>query len=215
MLAGDVIDPEVAFLLGKDTNTFRDMLQGLLQGSEALRIARVSDAELRGKLGELGSRLQGVPAGGERRSSATMQRLVDRQARDARPVQRQRDAAAAPPSSWPTTYERRLEAARTCNCDRRWRRVSLLALAVLLLIGKVYLDDSRRRARATASGENKRNQEAILRLLNEMGNLADGDLTVRAKVTEDITGAIADSINYTIDELRTPGGAASPTRRSR
>ena len=41
-----------------------------------------------------------------------------------------------------------------------------------------------------------------MRLLNEMGDLADGDLTVRAKVTEDITGAIADSMNYTIEELR-------------
>jgi len=36
-----------------------------------------------------------------------------------------------------------------------------------------------------------------------MGDLADGDLTVKAQVTEDITGAIADSMNYTIDELRT------------
>ena len=50
MLAEAVIDPEVSFLLGKDTNGFRDILQGLLQGSEALRIQRVSDAELRGKL---------------------------------------------------------------------------------------------------------------------------------------------------------------------
>ena len=53
MLAGDIVDPEVAFLLGKDTNTFRDTLQGLLQGNEALRIARVGDAEMRGKLSEL------------------------------------------------------------------------------------------------------------------------------------------------------------------
>jgi twitching motility protein PilJ len=44
-------------------------------------------------------------------------------------------------------------------------------------------------------------QQAILRLMNEMGDLADGDLTVRATVTEDITGAIADSVNYTIEEL--------------
>jgi twitching motility protein PilJ len=36
-----------------------------------------------------------------------------------------------------------------------------------------------------------------------MGNLADGDLTVQASVTEDVTGAIADSINFTIEELRT------------
>jgi twitching motility protein PilJ len=42
-----------------------------------------------------------------------------------------------------------------------------------------------------------------LRLLNEMGDLAEGDLTVQATVTEDITGAIADSVNYAIEELRT------------
>src|SRR5690606_15464161 len=53
MLASDAVDPEVAFLLGKDTNTFRDMLQGLMQGDEALRIARVADPEIRGRLAEL------------------------------------------------------------------------------------------------------------------------------------------------------------------
>lgn len=50
--------------------------------------------------------------------------------------------------------------------------------------------------------ENDRNQQAILRLLDELGDLADGDLTVNASVTEDFTGAIADSINYAIDQLR-------------
>src|ERR1700681_3831136 len=77
-----------------------------------------------------------------------------------------------------------------------------LLVVVLALMALVVLADSRRSA-AEAESENKRNQEAILRLLNEMGVLADGDLTIRAKVTEDITGAIADSMNYTIDELRT------------
>ena len=48
-----MIDPEVSFLLGKDTNTFRDTLQGLLNGSDALRIQRVSDSELRAKLAEM------------------------------------------------------------------------------------------------------------------------------------------------------------------
>jgi twitching motility protein PilJ len=79
---------------------------------------------------------------------------------------------------------------------------ALLALGTLLLLGKVFLDDARVRA-FESEDENKRNQEAILRLLNEMGNLADGDLTVQASVTEDVTGAIADSINFTIEELRT------------
>src|ERR1700749_2256595 len=50
--------------------------------------------------------------------------------------------------------------------------------------------------------ENERNQEAIMRLLDELSSLADGDLTVQATVTEDITGAIVDSINYAIEALR-------------
>ncbi|MBZ4193879.1 MAG: methyl-accepting chemotaxis protein [Candidatus Contendobacter sp.] len=50
--------------------------------------------------------------------------------------------------------------------------------------------------------QNRRNQDAILRLLDELGNLAEGDLTVQASVTEDITGAIADSVNYAIEALR-------------
>jgi twitching motility protein PilJ len=79
---------------------------------------------------------------------------------------------------------------------------AILALVCLVLLGKVFLDDARMRA-FESENENKRNQEAILRLLNEMGNLADGDLTVQASVTEDVTGAIADSINFTIEELRT------------
>jgi twitching motility protein PilJ len=70
-----------------------------------------------------------------------------------------------------------------------------------VLLGKLFLDSVRMRALENER-ENRRNQEAILRLLNEMGALADGDLTVRATVTENVTGAIADSINFTIEELR-------------
>jgi len=79
---------------------------------------------------------------------------------------------------------------------------ALLALICIFLLVKVSHDDARVHS-LESEGENKRNQEAILRLLNEMGNLADGDLTVQASVTEDVTGAIADSINFTIEELRT------------
>ncbi len=78
----------------------------------------------------------------------------------------------------------------------------LLGIGSLVLFGFVNNNESRRRVQ-TSEAENKRNQEAILRLLNELGDLADGDLTANATVTEDITGAIADSINFTIDELRT------------
>ncbi len=81
----------------------------------------------------------------------------------------------------------------------------LLGLAVILGIG--LLVSSIRAARLASSAilqadQNERNQQAILRLLDELGSLADGDLTVEATVTEDITGAIADSINYAIEALR-------------
>ena len=76
-----------------------------------------------------------------------------------------------------------------------------VALAFLVLLGLALKRDSDIR-REAAESINKRNQGAILRLLDEMGNLADGDLTQYATVTEDITGAIADSVNFTIDALR-------------
>jgi twitching motility protein PilJ len=76
-----------------------------------------------------------------------------------------------------------------------------LTLLLLLMISKEYLDDAQRRAK-TAEQANKQNQTAILRLMNELSDLAEGDLTIRATVSEDITGAIADSVNYTAEELR-------------
>jgi len=76
----------------------------------------------------------------------------------------------------------------------------LLVLALMLLV-KTNLDDTRRRGEEAAR-MNSQNQNAILRLMNELGDLADGDLTVRATVTEDVTGAIADSLNYTTEEFR-------------
>lgn len=76
-----------------------------------------------------------------------------------------------------------------------------LALAAIIFIGLVSMRETRMRLAETAA-TNDRNQAAILRLLDEIGDLADGDLTVQATVTEDFTGAIADSINFTIDQLR-------------
>ncbi|MGD8555722.1 MAG: methyl-accepting chemotaxis protein [Chromatiales bacterium] len=76
-----------------------------------------------------------------------------------------------------------------------------LAVLIALLLGYLLVNDARNRERETGE-QNTQNEEAILRLLDEMADLADGDLTVKATVTENITGAIADSINFTIEELR-------------
>jgi twitching motility protein PilJ len=78
-----------------------------------------------------------------------------------------------------------------------------LAAAILATLAWTYLkSDNVRRSSELRVRENERNQEAIMRLLDELSSLADGDLTVQATVTEDITGAIADSINYAIEALR-------------
>jgi twitching motility protein PilJ len=87
---------------------------------------------------------------------------------------------------------------------RTWILVLLAAATILLAaLAWVFLKSmSDRRSTELRVRENERNQEAIMRLLDELSSLADGDLTVQATVTEDITGAIADSINYAIEALR-------------
>ncbi len=83
--------------------------------------------------------------------------------------------------------------------------LGLLALSVVLLGVLAWVYSKTLGVRKNSElrvRENERNQEAIMRLLDELSNLADGDLTVQATVTEDITGAIADSINYAVEALR-------------
>ncbi len=83
--------------------------------------------------------------------------------------------------------------------------LALLTLAALLVAALAWVYSKtadKRRSNELRVRENERNQEAIMRLLDELSSLADGDLTVQATVTEDITGAIADSINYAIEALR-------------
>ncbi len=92
---------------------------------------------------------------------------------------------------------------------------ALLALICGWGLSKVNLDESRNIAKRAeqqradaerleqeAKRQNEQNQAAILRLMNELQEVADGDLTVQVTVSEDITGAIADSVNYTVEELR-------------
>lgn len=79
--------------------------------------------------------------------------------------------------------------------------LGVVAVVLLIILGLAMLRDAR--SRESAVGEqNQRNQEAIRRLLDEMMDLADGDLSIEATVTEDITGAIADSVNQAVEEMR-------------
>lgn len=191
------IDPEEAFLLGKDIASFQVIVSGLMNGSEALRLAPVKDVEARRLVGEIGETYQDFAVHATKILS-NMQGLVE-----AKNAQRNlfKDG------------DRMLDATRKLTDTYNDNAVGGITIIVVVLVlgsfamtfavlfARALLENAKKRA-AESEQENKRNQEAILRLLNEMGDLAEGDLTVRAGVTEDITGAIADSINYAIDELR-------------
>ena len=101
---------------------------------------------------------------------------------------------------------------------RALNTTTALALGMLIVIALVMIGvqsgvDARRRLEQTAQ-TSERNQQAILRLLDELAGLADGDLTTTATVTEDFTGAIADAINFTIDQLRAIVSSINTTSRN-
>ena len=198
LASADEIDPEVAFLLGKDGTAFRDVVNGLAKGSDALRLAPVRSDDARATLVELAKRFGDYETGVNAILASMANLVVAKQA--ARSIDNEAESLLTDTTRLAQQYE---SATRSRALMLGLAiAFALIALACLALIAKVFLDDARLRAQ-DSEHENKRNQEAILRLLNEMGNLADGDLTVQASVTEDVTGAIADSINFTIEELRT------------
>lgn len=193
----NAIDPDVTFLLGKDTNTFREQLEQLQkmtsEGSDAKAklneleaVAKDNLAAVSAILGSIQLLVQAKQAGSQifQDSSALLEKTT---------------ALTEGYNGAYTGFFTWVSLAIIVS--------ALLAVACLALMAKTYNDDIARRHKAAEqlrdAAETERNgtQQAILRLMNEMGDLADGDLTVRATVTEDITGAIADSVNYTIEEL--------------
>ena len=189
------VDPEVAFVLGKDTNTLRELLGQLKQSG--------LDTESRDKLAELdkaGQDSLGAIGGilGNIQLVVQAKLAGSRIFQDSGKLLAQTEQLADGYSAKTTGFN--LYSLLLIACGAA-------GLVLLTLIAKIYRDDialRRREAeqqRASAEHERNHTQQAILRLMNEMGDLADGDLTIRATVTEDITGAIADSVNYTIEEL--------------
>jgi len=88
-----------------------------------------------------------------------------------------------------------------------WLGIVSGILALVSIVGLLYslyrIRQREQESRYQTQVEyNSRNQQAIMRLLDEISSLGEGDLTVKATVTEDMTGAIADAINYAVDELR-------------
>ena len=205
------VSPEAVFLLGKDLNSFKEIAQGLLDGSPELRLSGSKDTQTRERLVALIALYEKtrVQAGA---ILGNLQGLVS--AREAQ--------AAIIADSEP--LRRDLEELQTMLSTQSGlgvgALVTLMAAALVALLSAAGLarlqvvDSQQRQAFAEeqrldaksqeqdAKRVNDANQAAILRLMNELQTVAEGDLTQEATVTEDITGAIADSVNYTVEELR-------------
>ncbi|WP_028456463.1 methyl-accepting chemotaxis protein [Chitinilyticum litopenaei] len=196
-LASELINPDVVFLLGKDVATFKDIVDGFLEGSDELGLRPVSSSSLVTELG------------GIKTSFADFEKVVTSFSKNMQPlvntrlanqnIVKQSENLLNDTKELAEAYENKAGNLITTVLEIV---LAVLAAGSLYLLIRVFNQESVRR-RMNSEAENRKNQDAILRLLNEMSDLADGDLTVRASVTEDLTGAIADSINYTIEELRT------------
>jgi twitching motility protein PilJ len=205
------VSPEAVFLLGKDLNSFKEIAQGLLDGSAELRLAGSKDPQTRERLqalmqlyeqtrtqaGAILGNLQGLVSAREAQSAIIA---------DSEPLRRSLQDLQGKLSS------------QTGLGFWSWLALalsSIFAVACAWGLAYVQLQDSRKRQTVAeqqrleaeqqeqeAKRVNDANQAAILRLMNELQTVAEGDLTQEATVTEDITGAIADSVNYTVEELR-------------
>ncbi len=180
-----------------DANVFGRVLNGMKNGNLAMGISKVTDPEARKSLEEVTELFDFV--------SGSVKEIFE-----ASPaLSKARVATKAILEDSPLLLEsisRVTDDIATLPSTRPVNNMVLLivggsALVLLLLIGIQVNQVTNRRLKQTGE-TNERNQNAILRLLDELADLADGDLTTTATVTEDFTGAIADSINYTIDQLR-------------
>jgi twitching motility protein PilJ len=220
LLSGEGVNPETAFLLGKDTNTFRDLLDGLTNGSDALHIAPVRDPETRDRLNEL------------QKQFAAFQQQIGSLLGNLQKIVASKQAEQQVFKENEGLRNSVLELQQGYAEEDRARRVNAVFMVIMAILAAIFLgamavavigntraqaiEAERRRAEAQrqeeeAKRQNDANQAAILRLMNELQEVADGDLTTQATVSEDITGAIADSVNYTVEELRTLVGRINTT----
>ncbi|MBI6855961.1 methyl-accepting chemotaxis protein [Pseudomonas lijiangensis] len=197
VLSGDETAVQAADAFGRDASQFGRVLNGMLEGNSSMRIAQVEDRDARARLAEISELFEFV-SGSVDEILETSSELF--QVREASGNIFNTSQTLLEKASVLASGLENLATTRSANSIGEYV-LGLLALMSIILIGLVMVRETNRQLRETAQ-KNERNQNAIMRLLDEIENLADGDLTVTASVTEDFTGAIADSINYSIDQLR-------------
>lgn len=193
----------------RNVNLFGRVLKGMREGDTRLGVDRVSIPDSAGKLTELTDLFKTI--------ETETTRIVDKASElvkvqsAAQSIADNGDALLEAASKLLEAYAGGSRQVRLLGIPLSYQIAYILGvIALVLLIVLFYIQNNASRGRLIEAElrkqeteeQNRRNQDAILRLLDELGNLAEGDLTVQASVTEDITGAIADSVNYAIEALR-------------
>ena len=203
MLIADKVDPEVSFMLGRDTAAFGNLLKELRTSSAPPRggvasdnIGEVLNLALEQSFEEFSTAVSAI--------LGDLQALADAKDASRRIVAQHSERLLQATQTLKQSYEQELEDATGVL---PYLILGLIQLVLLWQMVALYFGDERLRrenAELQANAEqarNQANQNAIMRLMDEMQNFAQGDLRGRATVSEDITGAIADTINYTVEEL--------------
>ncbi len=197
VLQGGVGSSAAAERFGRDAALFGRVLKGMLKGDRKMNVRRVRDPDARDKLKEVSEHFETVRELVSRILEQTPS-LFGAQKASTNMVKKS-EALLETTTSLQDAYTQ-LDANRLITTTTG-NMLGAMALLILIWLGIKIQTDTRKRLAETAA-QNKQNQDAIMTLLDEIGDLANGDLTTSATVTEDITGAIADAINYTIDQLR-------------
>lgn len=205
------VSPEAVFLLGKDLNSFKEIAQGLQSGSSELRLAGTKDAQTKERLdallklyeqtraqaGAILGNLQGIVSAREAQTAIIA---------DSEPLRKELEALQGKLSSKSGLSAGTLLALLLSSLFALLSAAGLWYAQVQEGKRQQVLAQNQKLAAENEEQQAKRvndgNQAAILRLMNELQAVSEGDLTQETTVTEDITGAIADSVNYTIEELR-------------
>jgi len=210
-LTTEGVSAEAVFLLGKDLNSFKEIAQGVVNGNADLRLPGTRDPQVKEKLTQLLQQyeqtrteasailgnLQGLVAAREAQTAIVA---------DSEPLRKALDGLQQGLAGAAGFSGLRLLALAVALVLLAAGAFGLLRLFIIDQTSRSKVADTQRQEAERQEQEAKRvndaNQAAILRLMNELQTVAEGDLTQQATVTEDITGAIADSVNYTVEELR-------------
>ena len=195
VLTGSANSRESADDFSSDTETFASYLNAQLNGSADLGVERINDPEMRDSLTSIQSEYDAVLKSAAATVLKNSSQIVKvRQASSS--IFEQSDALLS--------NLNKLSGGTGLAIAIPALGLILALIAFLFCVFKLLVlrGESDKKRVSRLQDEYDRNQNAILRLLDEIADLADGDLRSYATVSEDFTGAIADSINFAIDQLR-------------